>query len=154
MPKSASDATRFTPTSPHAYSKPASSSARLSAPQPNARPGPGHSRAPKKAPGPVTGAPSGETPAEKVARLRAAHAARRAAEISTFDRIVVRGRAVADAVHRVTVFGIVGLSGKSGPALSMATASLWALQLGYGLMLVHSGLCWRRHIFLLRSTPT
>ena len=105
MSRSASRATQFTATSPHAYSKPpgfrstAPHVPTSSSPLPNAS---GSNR--------PTNVPA-ETPAEKVARLRAAHVAKKAQNISIWDRIVVRGRSVADTAHRLTVYGIIGFSG-------------------------------------------
>jgi hypothetical protein len=81
-PRSVADATRFTPTGPHAFTR---------------------SSTPDSAAG-------GETPQERVARLR--EAARRAkvekAAGSTFDRLVDRGRLWADRAHRVTAVGLIG----------------------------------------------
>ena len=113
MSRAAADATRFTATSPHAFAKPTTSrlaAAKAASPRSNGPPPqqkrsiPGSSNKP--------GGPT-ETPAQKVARLRAAHAAKRASEISTWDRIVVRGRSVADSAHRITVMGLVILTGSS-----------------------------------------
>lgn len=81
-PRSVADATRFTPTGPHAFTRSA-------------------------APGSAAGE---ETPQERVARLR--EAARRAkvekAAGSTFDRLVDRGRVWADRAHRATAVGLIG----------------------------------------------
>ncbi len=55
-------------------------------------------------------APPGETAAEKVARLRRARLQERAAQVTTWDRVVVRGRVWADRAHKVTVLGLVGFS--------------------------------------------
>lgn len=122
MSRSAIDATRFTATSLHAFSK-LSPLASLpyspSAPsQPLQRPtNPSyHPRIPRqsnpnnpKNPSPA----STETPAQKVARLRAQRAALRDAEITLWDRIVFRGRIVADAAHKITVTGLIIFSGVS-----------------------------------------
>ncbi len=83
--KSVPDATRFTPTAPHAASRPPAS--RFSAPA------------------------FGETPEQRVARLRAAHLAAKNAQESWMDRIVVRSRHVFDTAHRFTVMGLIGFSG-------------------------------------------
>lgn len=129
MSRSAIDATRFTATSPHAYSKPfairsssvsaSSASSSSSHPLPpsflsplskkNALPSqqPSHnstSSSPQKL---------AETPAQKVARLRAARFAAKYAEAPLWDRIVIRGRYVADKAHRITVYSLMGLTGKS-----------------------------------------
>jgi hypothetical protein len=111
MSRSVADATRFTATSPHA-SKPISprlATAKVlpKKPQANAaspnRPLPGSANA---------SGPAGETPAPKVARLRAAHLAKRASEISTWDKVVVRGRQIADTAHKITIVGLLGATGK------------------------------------------
>ncbi|KAL8792838.1 MAG: hypothetical protein Q9195_004567 [Heterodermia aff. obscurata] len=115
--RSAADATRFTATPPHAYSAPSSirraaagtfspsSSPYVSAPsssnvQPNAadlNPSkPQNIRPAAPAPPPR----STETPAQKVARLRAARLAEKVAQVSTWDKVVVIGREWADRVHR------------------------------------------------------
>ena len=109
MSRSAADATRFTATSPHVYSK---SSIPRPAQSNNGTPrSPAQShRLPGSQPDPSSNKPL-ETPAQKVARLRAAHAAKRASEISSWDRIVVRGRIIGDAAHRITVLGLIGLTG-------------------------------------------
>ncbi|KAH8808543.1 cytochrome oxidase c assembly-domain-containing protein [Xylogone sp. PMI_703] len=99
MPRSATDATRFTSTTPHAFSKPPSS-------------------APFSAPNGSAGAaaklrnqgPPGETPQEKVKRLKAAAQKARSANISTFDRIILHGRVWADKAHRFTALSLIGLT--------------------------------------------
>lgn len=118
MPRSAADATRFTATRPHAYSKPTSTpAARLRPQNSTARsttidPPPSASSSSAAStidiPDPASAT---ETPQQKVARLRAAAARARAAQESTFDRVLSRGRVWADRAHRVTVMGFVGLSG-------------------------------------------
>ena len=55
----------------------------------------------------------GETPTEKVARLRAAARTQREAQFSTSDKILARGRIWADVAHRFTAFGLIGLAGIS-----------------------------------------
>lgn len=119
MSRSAADATRFTATSPHAYSKPsslrsaASNTFSPSSSYPGSHPLPRKANASSPSPGP-SGGPSAttETAAQKVARLRAAHAAQKNAQISTWDKIVVRGRVVADAAHRITTLTLIGCTGK------------------------------------------
>ena len=118
MSRSAADATRFTATSPHAYSKPTPLRSTASTPQskstpPYRFPNP---NAPRKPP-PATPSipPQTETPAEKVARLRAARFAEIEAQTTTWDRIVLRGRVWADRAHHVTVYAILGFSGTSPP---------------------------------------
>ena len=125
--RSAIDATRFTATSPHAYSKPSplhsapSSSSTSSTPRPQfQRLGVNPQSSPnRKGPLPPTsGAASSvmvETPAEKVARLRAARMAEKAAQFSRWDKAVVRGRGWADRAHKITVYFLVTFSGMSFP---------------------------------------
>lgn len=55
----------------------------------------------------------GETPAQKVARLRAAARAQREAQYSRSDRVLARGRIWADVAHRFTTYGLIGLTGVS-----------------------------------------
>lgn len=122
MSRSAIDATRFTATSPHAYSKPfairsSSASASSSHPLPPSFLSPlSRKNAPpsQKSPNsPSSSSPqkSAETPAQKVARLRAARFAAKYAEAPLWDRIVIRGRYVADKAHRITVYSLMGLTG-------------------------------------------
>jgi len=89
MPRSATDATRFTSTTPHASKPP-------SAIKPE-------TPAKVKPPG-----SAGETPQEKVRRLRAAADRARDAKISNFDRLIVRGRVWADKIHRFTALTLIG----------------------------------------------
>jgi hypothetical protein len=89
MPRSAIDATRFTSTTPHAAAK-------------VYPPGPGTWALPQTKSG------LGETPQEKVRRLRAAADAAKLGQISTFDKLVIRGRVWADRAHRFTTLSIVG----------------------------------------------
>lgn len=122
MSRSAADATRFTANSPHAYAKPTPfnraspstySASSTSRPNPNARLNP-DARTPPPPIDPRKGtqgnSPPGETAAEKVARLRQARLKEREAQITTWDRVVVRGRVWADRAHKVTVYSIVGFS--------------------------------------------
>lgn len=90
MARSASDATRFTATGPTAYTKPASNSTIQHLGR---------------------GAIPGETPQQKITRLRAAAAAARAGKESNFDRVVRTGRKVADKAHRFTAYTLIGLTG-------------------------------------------
>lgn len=112
IPRSALDATRFTSSLPHATSKPfpaattatsATRTARGSGPlvrKPNGvsklQPSPG---------------PQGETPQEKVKRLRAAWDKARAAQETPLERIILKGRGWADRTHKVTVLSLLGFSG-------------------------------------------
>ena len=117
MPRSVVDATRFTATAPHMYSKPSSFRSPASNTfSPSSNPGSrslprGPSSSPSQRIPPYNSPAKPETPAEKVARLRAAHVAQRNAQISQWDKIVVRGRIVADAAHRYTALGLIGLTG-------------------------------------------
>ena len=98
VPRSALDATRFTSTIPHATSKPFPSPSTTPKVQPpNATP---------KAPG-----PKGETPQEKVKRLRAALDKSRAAKETPLERMILRGRVWADRAHRYTAAGLMGFTG-------------------------------------------
>jgi hypothetical protein len=96
MPRSATDATRFTSTTPHASAKPPASNLNL----------PGRGNIPLRKPG-----PPGETPQEKVRRLRAAADRARDAQISTLDKVLVRGRVWADRAHRFTALSLIGATG-------------------------------------------
>lgn len=111
MSRTATDGTRFTQTSPHAYSNPipnrsspSNSSTPRSRPQPQ-RPRNRNNNAPPA--GPI------ETPAQKVARLRAARMAAREAELTRWDRIVLRGRVWADRAHKITALSLIAFTGMS-----------------------------------------
>ncbi|GAB7361982.1 hypothetical protein MBLNU230_g2019t1 [Neophaeotheca triangularis] len=113
MPRTPTDATRFTATHPHISSQP---SAFASNPTPSSSP---TSQNPSKQPpsriahlaGP---APENETPQQKILRLRRAAAAARQTPEHNFDRAVRIGRVWADRVHRVTAWGLIGLTGVCG----------------------------------------
>lgn len=90
MPRSASDATRFTATGPYITAKPTGSQLQFGA-----------------------AAPTDETPQQKIARLRAAAQQARAGQESGFDRVVIVGRRWADRAHRVTTWSLIGLTGVS-----------------------------------------
>lgn len=92
MPRSATDATRFTSTTPHAHTKPPPSAANIN-----------RGTKPARTPG-----PPGETPQEKVRRLRAAADRARDAQVTTFDKLLVRGRVWADRAHRFTALSLIG----------------------------------------------
>jgi hypothetical protein len=94
--------TRFTPTAPHA-SRPAPSP-----PQPQTTP-----------PSPS------ETPTQRVARLRAAHAASRlSASLSPLDRLIHRGRIWADITHRITAYTLIGFAGLAACVAGFSLISL------------------------------
>ncbi|RFU80592.1 cytochrome oxidase c assembly domain-containing [Trichoderma arundinaceum] len=84
-PRSVKDATRFTSTIPHATSKSATSAA--AAPKPSRIPG--------------------ETPEQRVRRLRQAHLAAQKAQVSNADRVIDASRRFFDVAHRWTVGGLV-----------------------------------------------
>ncbi|KAL7951555.1 cytochrome oxidase c assembly domain-containing protein [Trichoderma barbatum] len=81
-PRSVKDATRFTSTIPHATSKSASAATKAS-------------RIP------------GETPEQRVRRLRQAHLAAQKAQVSSADRVIDASRRFFDVAHRWTVGGLV-----------------------------------------------
>ncbi|KUI69475.1 hypothetical protein VM1G_05345 [Cytospora mali] len=103
--RSASTATRFTATTPHASSKVGSS--RFPPP-----PGAG---GPSKPPSPAGGQiPHSETPEQRVARLRAAHNKAKTANVSRFDQVIAKSRPFFDSAHRITVLSLVGLTAVAG----------------------------------------
>ncbi|KAF7188699.1 hypothetical protein HII31_09951 [Pseudocercospora fuligena] len=110
MPRSPSDATRFTSTGPYVSTKPSSSTSFTSS-------------------NPATtgtqinfgSAPPGETPQQKIARLRAAAALAKQGKETTFDKTVRIGRLWADRAHRVTALSLIGLAVVSG---AVATAGI------------------------------
>ncbi|KAK5133395.1 hypothetical protein LTR08_007734 [Meristemomyces frigidus] len=112
MARSPSDATRFTATGPYA----ASSTSFASNNAPNLG-------APASTGSQIDfgSAPSGETPQQKIARLRSAVAASRMGKESGLDTAVRIGRVWADRAHRVTAFSLIGLTVVSG---AVATAGI------------------------------
>ncbi|MCJ1415287.1 hypothetical protein MMC32_001619 [Xylographa parallela] len=130
MSRSAADATRFTATSPHAYSKPSalrSAASNTFSPSSYPRTHPLPRNAKQQSPtlgGPAAKPPLSETAAQKVARLRAAHAMQKEAQISTWDRVVVRGRVIADAAHRFTALGLIGLTVLAGGVATFALGDM------------------------------
>lgn len=98
-PRTVKDATRFTSTIPHATSK---SAAAASGPSSIV------SKSPKQPP-----RIPGETPEQRVRRLRMAHLAAQQAQISNMDRIIDSSRRFLDVAHRWTVKGIVLFTGRS-----------------------------------------
>ncbi|KAL2759962.1 hypothetical protein ACRALDRAFT_2038714 [Sodiomyces alcalophilus JCM 7366] len=109
--RSATDATRFTSTTPHASSKspvsplPASSAG-------SSQPGAPNSRISKARPGASPG--GSETPEERVRRLRAAHEAARKAQVSGVDKAIGTGRRFFDYAHRFTIIGLLGFTAIAG----------------------------------------
>ncbi|KAH8843006.1 hypothetical protein MCOR27_009132 [Pyricularia oryzae] len=122
-PRSVSDATRFTPTTPHAASK-AGESSRFQPPSSAnaaARPVSSKFKDPRRPPSqsqqppggggmPSPGAHINETAEQRVARLRAQHLAARNAELTFLDKFVDRSRPILDRVHRFTVLGLIGFT--------------------------------------------
>ncbi|KZL83116.1 hypothetical protein CI238_06526, partial [Colletotrichum incanum] len=106
-PRSASDATRFTSTTPHAASKNSPTSTTVSTTSAAAA-----SRTPQ--PPKIPGRQPGESPEERVRRLRAAHEAARAAQTSSVDRVIGGSRRFFDFAHKFTVLGLVGFSAIAG----------------------------------------
>lgn len=98
-PRSVKDATRFTSTIPHATSKAAASA-------PGAPSSPAAKAAAKTASQRAARLP-GETPEQRVRRLRQAHLAAQQAQISTSDKLIDGSRRVLNVVHRFTVTGVV-----------------------------------------------
>ncbi|KAG5979869.1 hypothetical protein E4U55_004671 [Claviceps digitariae] len=96
-PRSVKDATRFTSTIPHAISKTAAPS--RAAPSAASTPSP---RIP------------GETPEQRVRRLRQAHLAAQKAQISSTDKFLDASRRFLDVAHRWTVGGIVIFTAVAG----------------------------------------
>ncbi|OAA52526.1 hypothetical protein BBO_00367 [Beauveria brongniartii RCEF 3172] len=96
-PRTVKDATRFTSTIPHATSKtaaPVSPSVSAATPRPSRVPG--------------------ETPEQRVKRLRLAHLAAQKAQISQTDRIIDASRRLLDVAHRWTIGGIVVCTAVAG----------------------------------------
>lgn len=108
MARSPSDATRFTATGLHASSPPnattsASTGSQISFGAP---------------------APAGETPQQKIARLRAAAAAAKRGQESQFDKVVRIGRVWADRAHRFTAISLIGLTVVSGMVAGAGIADM------------------------------
>lgn len=94
-PRSVKDATRFTSNIPHATSKSASPATSSS---PSAA-----SKAANRIPG--------ETPEQRVRRLRQAHLAAQRAQVSQTDRVINGTRRFLDAAHRFTIGGVILFTG-------------------------------------------
>lgn len=107
MPRSPSEATRFTATGPYASSSPN---------QPFSQSPSQGSQISFGAP-----APENETPQQKIARLRAAAAQAKRSKESQIDKMIRVGRVVADRAHRVTAIGLIGLTVITG---MVATAGI------------------------------
>lgn len=109
MPRSPSDATRFTATGPYASSS--TNGQQFTPSQPTQG-----SQISFGAP-----APENETPQQKIARLRAAAASAKQVREPGVDRMIRIGRSVADRAHRVTAIGLIGLTVVTG---MVATAGI------------------------------
>ncbi|KAL2429933.1 hypothetical protein ABEF95_013237 [Exophiala dermatitidis] len=119
--------TRFTSTTPHAMQRPATTFTY----QPASRPAADPSRqSPSSSSQPTTArsqGPPGETPQERVARLRAAaRAAKEQAAYSPLERAIEVGRRVADRAHRFTTYGLLLFAGVSTVVAIYGTTSLIA----------------------------
>lgn len=125
MSRTVADATRFTATSPHAYSKPASIlrtaantfSPSASPSHPARKPAP-NAHSPNSPPPPPPSSQQQqqpETPQQKVARIRALRAAQKLNSLTLWEKTVIRGRRYADSAHRITVYGLMGATGKPFP---------------------------------------
>ncbi|KAK1990026.1 hypothetical protein LX36DRAFT_648443 [Colletotrichum falcatum] len=116
-PRSASDATRFTSTTPHAASKSSPTLATVSSSSSTGTAA-ADSRSPQQkqqqSPPRVPGRPPGESPEERVRRLRAAHEAARKAQTSSVDRVIGGSRRFFDFAHKFTVLGLVGFTAIAG----------------------------------------
>ncbi|KAK7424710.1 hypothetical protein QQX98_000288 [Neonectria punicea] len=93
-PRSVKDATRFTSTIPHATSKSASAGGSVAMP-----------KAPRI---------PGESPEQRVRRLRHAHLAAQKAQINKTDKLIDASRRFLDVAHRWTVGGIVIFTAVAG----------------------------------------
>lgn len=103
-PRSVSDATRFTPTTPHASSKSA--------------------HTPKTSPKDPKTPKFVETPEQRVARLRAAHLKAKQAQVSRMDRIIDGSRRFFDSAHKVTVLGLIGFTVMAGLVTAYTAADM------------------------------
>lgn len=124
--KTPTTSSHFYPTQPHALTKGRPPSTPPSAAPPSGA-GASSSSALFLEPG-----PPGETPLQKVERLRNAVRRQREAQVPLMDRIVVRGRAVADTLHRATVVGLLGVTGEFefGGVLFCVGLRAWGLGCG------------------------
>lgn len=131
--RSAASATRFTATTPHASSKrsppaPVAPRSRAAPVAQSARQKPTSAATAATATAAATASPPpppkstnppgsfprgnrGETPEQRVNRLRAAHQAAKNARTSPFDRFLDRTRPILNSAHKITVMGLVGLTG-------------------------------------------
>lgn len=121
-PRSVKDATRFTSTIPHAASKAATAAA-----VPKATPAQNAAAAAKQ-----SSRVPGETPEQRVQRLRMAHLAAQRAQISQTDKIIDASRRFFDVAHKWTVGGLVLFTGKGvQPAASHMSEPVAKLHVFY-----------------------
>jgi hypothetical protein len=119
MSRSAADATRFTATGPYVSSKapyqlPDSLKQNKQSPSSSTTQSTSKSSIPSSSNqnSNSSSSPPGETPRQKVERLRAqARAARLAQTGNAFDRIIERGRRVANSAHKVMIYTLITASG-------------------------------------------
>lgn len=97
--RSVADATRFTPTGPHAFTQ-----------------------------SPSPASTSGESPQARVARLREAARKQKQStqSLSRFDRIIDSGRVWADRMHKVTAMGLIGATILAGSITVYAVVDMMA----------------------------
>nr|POF04053.1 hypothetical protein CFP56_21809 [Quercus suber] len=123
MPRSPSEATRFTATGPYVSTKPQTATTPTSFSSNPATSFSGNT--PSSSAGSQlnigAAAPRGETPQQKIARLRAAAQATKRGQESAGDKVIRIGRVWADRAHRVTAIGLIGLTVVSG---AVATAGI------------------------------
>ncbi|KAF2431264.1 hypothetical protein EJ08DRAFT_611127 [Tothia fuscella] len=101
---STKDPTLFTQTGPHASAKP---------------------MPPRGTTIPIGGpAPPNETPQQKVARLREAARRSKIAQESTWDKVVMRGRVVADFAHRATTLSLIGFTAVAGVVVAISLGDM------------------------------
>ncbi|CAK7224736.1 hypothetical protein SBRCBS47491_005652 [Sporothrix bragantina] len=92
------------------FQSPASSASQKSSPARRAA-APGVSGNAAASAAAATSAPlGGETPAQKVARLRAAHQAAKNAQVSQLDKVIGGTRRAFDSAHRFTIIGLIGFT--------------------------------------------
>ncbi|OHF00965.1 hypothetical protein CORC01_03793 [Colletotrichum orchidophilum] len=117
-PRSASDATRFTSTTPHAASKssptPSTTAAATPTTTATTTATAGTTNTSQQLPPKIPGRQPGESPEDRVRRLRAAHEAARKAQTSSVDRVIGGSRRFFDVAHKFTVLGLVGFTAIAG----------------------------------------
>ncbi|EXJ80985.1 hypothetical protein A1O3_07273 [Capronia epimyces CBS 606.96] len=119
--------TRFTSTTPHAMQRPATTFTYQPASRPAADPRLSPSSSSSNPQPPRSQGHPGETPQERVARLRAAaRAAKEQAAYSPVERVIEVGRRWADRAHRFTTYGLLLFAGVSTVFAVYGTTSLIA----------------------------